>query len=156
MPTSSGSAEAHMRSFPFLSVDSLPSLAPAILRGSSFFEGTALFIVNKPCRRVGKRCRVVVTSVMTPPSTNVQRRTVDITEESGDMGALKSNDEELPETPQLELRKPGHVVDRVVKSVVKEVHHVELPAIRLNVRPKVQVRDSGFICTIVETSFGCL
>jgi len=71
---------------------------------------------------------------MTPPSLNLHLRPVDNSEESG---AFISNDEELPETPQLELRKPGHVV----KSVVKEVHHVELPAIRLNVRPKVQVRD---------------
>lgn len=74
-----------------------------------------------------------MTSVMIPPSTNFQQPAVDNIEESG---ALKNNDEELPETPQLELRKPGHVV----KSAVSDVHHVELPSIRLNVRPKVQVR----------------
>lgn len=62
---------------------------------------------------------------MSSVSTNIQRRAGDNSESQGD------------ETPQLELRKPG--------PVFKEV---EVPTLRLNVRPKVQVRDNQFSCLV--------
>ncbi|KAG0619548.1 hypothetical protein M758_4G147100 [Ceratodon purpureus] len=121
-------------------VDISSDLTPTVSSYSSSFKGTALYIVKKPIRRQGMKCRVVVTSIMTPPSIDSKKRAADIIEESGNSEDSKYIEEASPKKPELELRKPGAAVNPVVRPVVKDAHHVDVPVVHLNVRPKVQVR----------------
>ena len=143
-------AEAQLRSSSGKFVDTFADLAPTVIGYSCSFKGSALQIVKKPCPRRGTRCRFVVTNVMTP-STNYKKRAIENIEKDGEFEDLKDIKESSSKKPALQLRKPGHAVnsdanphvDPVVRPVVKHAQHVDVPVVRLNVRPKVQVRKSS-------------
>lgn len=80
-------------------------------------------------------------NIMSPSLMNFEKQVVANIEESGESEDLKDIQESSSNKPELELRKPGHVVHPVVRPVVQHPHHVDVPVVRLNVRPKVQVRD---------------